>query len=84
VQSANFITPANTLPDNGTRNQMTRSSPEFINYTWPTTTTLGISPPRAFRSVAILLMFTLSLVMAQNLTHKSKNSERILLLWRRV
>lgn len=44
VQSANMITPANTIPDNGTRNPMTRTTIEFINAAYPQSTTLGISP----------------------------------------
>lgn len=44
VQSVNFITPANTIPDNGTRNPVSRTSVEALNYFWPQTTTLGISP----------------------------------------
>lgn len=44
LESANIITPANTTPDNGTRNSMRRVSTEYINFAWPQTTTLGISP----------------------------------------
>lgn len=44
VQSMNIITPASTSPDNGTRNPVERRSVEYINYTWPTSTTLGLVP----------------------------------------
>jgi hypothetical protein len=45
LNSANFITPANTLPDAGTRNPMRRVSEEFLNYTWSIgSTTSGLTP----------------------------------------
>lgn len=44
VQSVNVITPANTAPDSGTRNQLSRTSIEYLNYTFPSSTTLGLSP----------------------------------------
>jgi hypothetical protein len=44
IESENIITPANTAPDNGTRNQLRHATKEFIDSVWPTTTTLGISP----------------------------------------
>lgn len=44
VQSVNFITPANTSPDNGTRNTLRRTSVEFINYTWPSASMTSGTP----------------------------------------
>lgn len=45
LNSANFITPANTAPDVGTRNPMRRVTEEFLNYSWPLgTTTSGLTP----------------------------------------
>lgn len=42
LQSANVITPASTAPDSGVRHEMTRTSIEFMNYTWPDQVTTSL------------------------------------------
>ena len=44
VQSVNVITPINTSPDNGTRNPLRRTSPEYMNFVWPSATATSGTP----------------------------------------
>lgn len=57
VQRANIITPAGATPNNGTRNQLDKVSPEFLDFAWPSNGPTSALPTKfAILSQATMLL----------------------------